>query len=271
MIADDEERARISAAVAPLRPHLSRTVVATDFDGVLAPIVPRPEDARALPGTAEVLAALAGRVARLAVVTGRPAGDVVSFGGFDDVPGLVVLGHYGLERWEDGRLQSPATHAGVDRARVRAHELAAGRPGVSVEDKGHSVALHTRRAPDPAGALAELTPLVAAVADETSLQVTPGRFVLELRPPGVDKGMAVRTLVDEASASAVVYAGDDLGDLPAVAAVRELGADGVTGFVVCADADETPAELRDQADLVVAGPHGVLMAFEALVEDHGPS
>lgn len=250
-------RDAVHAALAPLEGRLGELLVALDFDGVLAPIVPRPGDARALPGTADVLAAVASRGARVAVVTGRPAADAVRFGDLAGVPGLVVLGHYGLQRWESGRLATPTPHPGVAAARQQAVELARQRPGVVVEDKDHSVALHTRRAPDPAASLAELRGPVGALAAETGLQVTPGRFVLELRPIGVDKGGALRALVAETGVSAVLYAGDDLGDLPAVAAVRELAATGVTGLVVCSDAEEAAAELREAADIVVPGPAGV--------------
>jgi trehalose 6-phosphate phosphatase len=238
--------------------RLDRTLVAVDFDGVLSPIVPDPARAVALPGTADVLSAVAARVARVAVVTGRPAADAVRLGSLADVPGLVVLGHYGLQRWSAGTLTTPGSDDGVELARRRVAELAAARPGVTVEDKHHSVALHTRSAPDPAAALAELRPHADAVAAEAGLQVTPGRFVLELRPVGVDKGVAIRSLVAETGATAVLYAGDDLGDLPAVAAVRELSSSGdVEGLVVCSDAEEASAELRAAADIVVPGPPGV--------------
>ncbi|PZF85256.1 trehalose-phosphatase [Jiangella anatolica] len=237
--------------------RLDRTLVALDFDGVLSPIVSSPDAAVALPGTADVLTAVAGRVARVAVVTGRPAADAVRLGSLADVPGLVVLGHYGLQRWSGGELTTPGADDGVDLARRRVAELAAVRPGVAVEDKHHSVALHTRSAPDPAAALAELRPHADAVAAEAGLQVTPGRFVLELRPAGVDKGLAIRALVAETGATAVLYAGDDLGDLPAVAAVRELSSSGLVGLVVCSDAEEASAELRAAADIVVPGPPGV--------------
>ncbi|PSL02525.1 trehalose 6-phosphatase [Haloactinopolyspora alba] len=251
------EPAEIRAALEPLEGRLVDTVVALDFDGVLAPIVERPEDATALPGTTATLRSLVERVAQIAVVTGRPATDAVRLGALDTVPGVVVLGHYGLQRWDAGRLDSPDLEVGVPIVRERAFELAATRPGVYVEDKGHSVALHTRNAADPGGVLEDLRPHAEALAAENGLQLTPGRFVLELRPAGVDKGAALRSLVEQTGATAVLYAGDDLGDLPAVTAVRELAASGVIGLVVCADAEEASAELRTAADLVVDGPAGV--------------
>ncbi|NDL58175.1 trehalose-phosphatase [Phytoactinopolyspora mesophila] len=248
-----------------LRPRLAQTLLALDFDGVLAPIVERPQDARALPGTAELLTQISPRVAQVAIVTGRPASDAVQLGGLADVPGLVVCGHYGLERWMGGRLETPSSDSAVDEARVRVAELVAQRPGTAIEDKGHSVAVHTRRAPDPAASLEDLRPLVSAIAEDTGLQVTPGRFVLELRPRGADKGVAVRQLAAEAGAAAVVYGGDDLGDLPAIEAVRALEADGMLGVIICSDGTEVATELREAADLVVPGPEGVQRALRSLL------
>src|SRR5512147_1499375 len=78
-------------------------VVGLDFDGTLAPIVADPEQARAHPEAVSALAALAPKVASVAVITGRPAGVAVRHAGFAGVPGLehlTVLGHYGAERWD---------------------------------------------------------------------------------------------------------------------------------------------------------------------------
>ena len=82
----------------------SHALVAADFDGTLAPIVARPQDARPHPGAVAALTALAGAVGTVAVITGRPAADAVALGGLGAVPGLVVIGHYGWQRWQDGEL-----------------------------------------------------------------------------------------------------------------------------------------------------------------------
>lgn len=93
----------------------------------------------------------------------------------------------------------------------------------------------------------------------------PGRLVLELRPPGMDKGVALLEYVREIGASAVLYAGDDLGDLPAFAAVDKLRSDGVPGLLVCSGSDEV-TELRERADVVVDGPEGVVRLLRALAD-----
>lgn len=93
-------------------------------------------------------------------------------------------------------------------------------------------------------------------------------MVLELRPPGMDKGVALLEHVRETGAGAVLYAGDDLGDLPAFAAVEKLRADGVPGLLVCSGSAEVGA-LAERADLVVDGPAGVVELLRALAAQLG--
>ncbi|MFE2299476.1 trehalose-phosphatase [Streptomyces sp. NPDC059445] len=249
----------------------ARTVVALDFDGTLAPIVPDPDRARAHPDAVPALAALAPKVASVAVVTGRPAGVAVRHGGFAGVPGLehlVVLGHYGAERWDavSGTVTAPAPHPGV--AAVRAElpgflDAIGAWQGTWIEEKGRAVAVHTRRAADPQAAFEALREPLGELAARHGLIVEPGRMVLELRPPGMDKGVALLEYVREVGAEAVLYAGDDLGDLPAFGAVDKLRSDGVPGLLVCSGSSEV-AELAERADLVVDGPAGVVRILAAL-------
>lgn len=266
-------------------------LVAADYDGTLAPIVADPAQAAPFPGAVEALAAVARRVGTAAVLTGRPAATAVALGGLDAVPGLIVLGHYGLERWEGGRVAAPPPHPGLDLVRKRLPELlaaAAGRTaevrGTAVEDKGRAVAVHTRRAAGPQAALDALAEPLAALAAAAGLAVEPGRFVVELRPSGMDKGAALAALVRERGARSLLYAGDDLGDLAAFSAVARLrdaggssgaaagGAGGapVPGLAVCSGSSEV-AELAARADLVVDGPAGMTALLSSLAEAVGPA
>ncbi|MFB6819058.1 trehalose-phosphatase [Streptomyces sp. NPDC056347] len=260
-------------ALAAILARPGRAVVALDFDGTLADIVPDPEQARAHPGAVPALAALAPKVASVAVITGRPAGVAVRHGGFAGVPGLdhlVVLGHYGAERWDavTGTVHAPAPHPGI--ATVRAElpgvlDRSGSWHGTWVEEKGRAIAVHTRRAADPQGAFEALVQPLGELAARHGLIVEPGRLVLELRPPGVDKGVALTEYVRETGAGSVLYAGDDLGDLAAFAAVEKLRADAVPGLLVCSGSTEVP-ELSDRADLRLDGPEGVVTFLGRLAE-----
>lgn len=241
-----------------------RSLVALDYDGTLAPIVARPDEAVAQPGAVEALTQLAAHVGRVALVTGRPADLVVALGGFDRVPGLMVLGQYGVQRWQTGSLEQEAPLPGLVLAREALGALVVG-DGLEVEDKGHSLVVHTRQAADPSGALARLVGPIGQLAEEAGLEFHTGRLVLELRPPGHDKGSALLTLMDDVSA--VLYVGDDRGDLAAFDAVDRLRDKGTAGLLVCSDSDEGPDELRDRADLIVAGPPGVVQLLEDLAAE----
>ncbi|WP_019607873.1 trehalose-phosphatase [Nocardiopsis sp. CNS-639] len=236
-----------------------RALAAFDFDGTLAPIVADPRTSTPYPGIVDVLADLAGLLGSVAVVTGRPAETAVRLGGLDRVPGITVLGHYGAERWEGGRVAAAPAPPGVAVVREELPGLLddLGAPeGTWIEDKGRSLAVHTRRTADPDGALALLTPSLSELARRSDLQVEPGRMVVELRPQGVDKGAALTALVAETGPRAVLYAGDDLGDLPAFDAVVGLRSQGVEGLNVCSSSDEVTA-VAEAADLVVPGPAGL--------------
>ncbi|GAA2913664.1 trehalose-phosphatase [Streptosporangium fragile] len=234
-------------------------VIGLDFDGTLSPIVPDPAAARIHPDGPAVLARLGELVGAVVIVTGRPAATAVEYGSLAGVPGLVVLGHYGLERWEAGSLTAPPVHPGLERVKAGLPPLVAGLDGVRIEDKERAVAVHTRQAADPQATLDALREPVAALAAEAGLAVEPGKFVLELRPPGMDKGMALSAFLRERAARSVLFAGDDLGDLAAFAAVRASGLPGVTVF-------SGSSELDVEADLVVDGPPGVLGLLASIAD-----
>ncbi len=237
-----------------------RALIGLDFDGTLSPIVADPRDARAQPGAVAALRALAPRVGTLAIITGRPAATAVEYGGLADVPGLIVLGHYGFERWSGGQVAARPTPPGVAAAREQLPGIlvtAGAPPGTWIEDKGHAVAVHTRRTADPDAALRLLRPPLERLAEAEDLLAQPGRMVIELRPRGMDKGAALKALISERASRVVLFGGDDLGDLPAFRALGELRGQGIPGVAVCSGSAEV-TELASAADLVVDGPDGVV-------------
>jgi trehalose 6-phosphate phosphatase len=262
-----------AAALAAIAGDPGRALIALDFDGTLAPIVSEPSAARPQPGALSALQRLATAVGTLAIVTGRPASVAVELGGLAGIPGLIVIGHYGWERWEDGELTSPPPPPQVARARERlpgALAEAAAPDGTWVEDKNHALVVHTRRTADPEAALALLAEPLADFADQTGLDSKPGRLVIELRVRGVDKGTAITTLAAERDPAAVLFAGDDLGDIPAFEAVHALRDTGRAGVAVCSASGEVTA-LAAHADLVVDGPAGITALLVRLADAVQPS
>jgi trehalose 6-phosphate phosphatase len=254
------------AGLAALVRTPSRALIALDFDGTLSPIVDDPAAARAHPDAVPALRRLAPLAGTVAVITGRAAPAAVELGGLDQVPGLIVLGQYGRQRWESGTLTSPPVPPGVETARQQLPGVlaAAGSPaGVWTEDKGDALAVHTRRAAAPQQAMDRLRGPLADLAEQAGLAVEPGRMVIELRPPGSDKGQTLKTLAGARSAAAVLYCGDDLGDVPAFRAVAELRGEGTPGLAVCSGSTEVTS-LTELSDLVVDGPDGVVELLNAL-------
>ncbi len=233
-----------------------------DFDGTLAPIVDVPAEARPLPGSAAVLARLAARYRRVAVISGRPVAFLSQQLGAEAGP-VELIGLYGLERVVGGhRLPpDPAVARWQSVIAAAAERAEATAPvGVRVEPKGLAVTLHFRAAPEAETWAADVA---AAEATRSGLEAQPGKMSWELRPPvPTDKG----TVVDELAAglAAVCFAGDDNGDLPAFEALRRLAAGGVATLAVAVAGPETPAAVLSAADIAVDGPPDLLALLERL-------
>jgi trehalose 6-phosphate phosphatase len=253
-------------------------VVGLDFDGTLAPIVEDPDEAHIHPDAAEVLVDLAAQVRAVAVITGRPARQALALGGLEEVGNaigdsgreLFVLGQYGNERWTstNRRVISPKPPRGLASfMRELPRLLRRADAGEAwIEEKGLAVAVHTRRLENPGAAFDRLLPILADAAKSHDLDVEPGRWVVEVRAHGMHKGAAVRRLTDELGAKAFVFCGDDLGDVEAFKAIEELRGKGFPSLLVCSASDEQNA-LAEMADVVVAGPEGVLGLLRELTAD----
>lgn len=244
------------------------TLLASDVDGTLSPIVADPTRAAVSERARRALAGLDGRVGTLAVITGRPVAraremvDIDRRGGLDH---LVMLGLYGVERYDvgTGQLQVPEPPAVMGQARHRLQEAVdravAADPamaGTMVEDKGSAVVLHTRRAVEHDRALALLGPVARDLAEELGLALEEGRDVVELKAWQTTKGDALRRLIAERMPSVLLMCGDDLGDLPAMAVVEEWIGEGRPGARVVSWSAEQPRVARS-ADVLCDGPEGV--------------
>ena len=152
--------------------------------------------------------------------------------------------------------------AAVQESARRAEQLADRLPGLIIENKRLMVAIHYRKAADPAATLQGLDEEIVAPAREAGLAIASGHFVFEVRPPlPVDKGTAAAELLDARpeDVTALVF-GDDLTDTTGFAAVHEWAARAPERLAcaVAALTEETPATVRETSDVLVAATPGVL-------------
>jgi trehalose 6-phosphate phosphatase len=253
----------LPAVLGPLVAAPERSAFFVDFDGSLAPIVDDPSRARALPAASAALTRLVARLARVAVVSGRPVGFLADRLHVED---LTLVGLYGLERdTGDRRWIDPRAVPWTSAIEAAAVALDTRLPGVHVERKGDlAVTVHWRTTPERG---AEAVRVATEVSDQYRLAAPlHGRMAIELRPPiNVDKGTAVEGLVDGLDAAA--FAGDDAGDLPAFSALARLRSGGVLTAAVAIGvrSREAPGAVLD-ADVVVDGPAGLAALMDALAD-----
>jgi len=160
----------------------------------------------------------------MAIVSGRSIDDIIRILG--DVPWWLA-GSHGLEiRGGDGIIHHQLRSSGIERARAALHVFAGRDDRLIMEDKPLSVAIHYRLAPERRNEVLTAARMIAA---DTGLDLQPGKMVIELRPPGLDKGSAIRQFLKEPAMhhARPVFVGDDETDEHGFRAVAENGGFGV--------------------------------------------
>jgi trehalose 6-phosphate phosphatase len=194
------------------------TLVVLDFDGTLAPIVADRRRAT-LSARSRVLLTRLARLYPVAVLSGRAAQDVAERLGGAEV--RWVVGSHGAE-WLGERRDQPAWRGLVGSWRATLAGRLQGLPGVELEVKPHSLAVHYRHSADRRAASARIR---RAVEDLPGVTLVPGKAVVNLVPEGAgDKGTALRRLVEVASAERVLFVGDDVTDEAAFGAALDVPA-----------------------------------------------
>jgi trehalose 6-phosphate phosphatase len=223
-----------------------RAALFLDIDGVLAPIVPRPEDARVPDETRAELRRLNERYGLVSCITGRAVEDAMRVVG---VPELVYVGNHGIELGPDAAIWADRLAGFLDRLEWP-----------RIEEKDLSVSLHYRGLPDEDAARRELEE-IAAQARESGFVARFGRKVLEILPPWqTNKGTAVRQLIETRAVRKALYAGDDTTDVDGF-----RGLDGLEVAVrIAVLSREGPTALYDAADLTVDGPGAFLQVLRRL-------
>ena len=202
-----------------------------------------------------MLSALRQALPVVAIVSGRPREDVERLLAVD---GVEVFGLYGLE---GRRADVEATRDAL----AVVEKAAADVEGAWVEDKGLSLAVHYRGAPDPDTAHRALSGRLERIALRRGLLLFPGKMVIELAPratPG--KGAVILREAGERGLAACLYAGDDEADVGAFAALDELARRGLTTVKVAVGSEEAPPGLIEAADVVVARPDDLVALLRSL-------
>jgi trehalose 6-phosphate phosphatase len=261
----------LADSLRPLTEAPERAALLCDIDGTLAPIVRRAEDAHVREEVSLLLARLARRYLCVACVSGRSAAEARRLVG---VGGIAYVGSHGAERLDPGAKKPTLIPAFASwEGRVKRFVAERDTPElrllrVRIEDKGPIAALHWRGVPDEDAALTRLEG-IAQEAETAGLATHWGRKVLEIRPPvPVDKGRAVRDLVEQSAARTALFGGDDVTDLDAFEALDALEAEGTLAAAVRVGvrSEEGPAAIVERADLVVDGTGGFARVLAVLAE-----
>jgi trehalose 6-phosphate phosphatase len=232
-----------------LRTDLQKTAILLDVDGTILDIAPTPREVFASHGLRDTLERLWRRTGgALAFVSGRPVDELDRI--FSPLQ-LPAIGGHGAElRLVAGapaeRSRIPFLDADVKR---KFAAIAEALPGIILEDKGYSLALHYRLAPDKERVVREAAARICAALGSASIELLPGKLVVEIKQTGVTKATAVRELMTYPPfvGRRPVFIGDDVTDQSVFAIVPDfsgisigVGAD-VSGVDFCF---ERPAEVR---------------------------
>ena len=235
--------------------NTGRVGLFSDFDGTLTPLVDDPRNTVLSQAMRQTLRDLSEKLALVAVVSGRDVRSLREMIGLEDV---TYVGNHGLEEWKPGgaheeyEVQVPDGISEEVELRVRRIGIS----GLSVEDKGLSVAVHYRNVLDPTAAHAEVSQMLRSMATTHGLRIRKGKMVLEIGPEAdVNKGTAVRRLTREFELTGAVFLGDDVTDCDAFDALHELICrQGLQGAAVAVVDDETPETVLRKADYCLSGP-----------------
>lgn len=245
-----------------------QTAIFTDIDGTLAPIVPTPDMAEVPEDLRWLLRKLHERFLIVAGISGRATSDALGLVGIE---GLVYHGNHGFEILRDGEAEvvpeaAPYAEA-IKELERRAHEEL--EPlGAFVEDKRITASIHYRNVSPEAGK--RCVEFVKSEGERLGLRVTVGRGVVEARPPvEVNKGTAVRHLVEEYRPQRAMFLGDDTTDLDAFRALQALREEGALREIlrVGVASAEGPPGITAESDLAVDGVEGVTKALRELLAE----
>jgi trehalose 6-phosphate phosphatase len=221
-----EDEASPDAVPVPrsLVPHFSECAILLDIDGTLLDLAPTPREVWVPPGLAKTLSRLLVRTSgALALVSGRSLNDIDLIFAPEEFP---AVGGHGAEMRISTDSEAVATHAPpMDKElKRRLAAIAKLSPGILLEDKGYSLALHYRLAPHAEKAIYEAVSLIRADLPSAPIEILPGKCVCEIKHSGFTKATGVRELMthDPFKGRRPIFIGDDVTDETVFAIMPEL-------------------------------------------------
>ena len=205
-------------------PAFGELAVLLDIDGTLLDLAPTPREVWVPPGLAETLKGLLERTSgALALVSGRSLNDIDLIFAPEQFP---AVGGHGAEMRLSTDSEAVATHAPpMDKElKRRLAAIAKLSPGILLEDKGYSLALHYRLAPHAEKAIYEAVSLIRADLPNAPIEVLPGKSVCEIKHSGFNKASGVRELMlhEPFKGRRPIFIGDDVTDETVFAIMPEL-------------------------------------------------
>ncbi|MGA9088472.1 MAG: trehalose-phosphatase [Bradyrhizobium sp.] len=246
-----------------LAQRLGECAILLDIDGTLLDLAPTPREVWVPPGLAETLSRLRDRTSgALALVSGRSLNDIDLIFAPEQFP---AVGGHGAEMRISTDSEAVATHAPpMDKElKRRLAAIAKLSPGILLEDKGYSLALHYRLAPHAEKAIYEAVSLIRADLPNAPIEVLPGKCVCEIKQSGFDKATGVRELMthEPFRGRRPFFIGDDVTDESVFAMMPDLGglafsvgrrAQGVTGYF------DEPRDVRAWLASLINGEAGAI-------------
>src|SRR3984893_18307036 len=213
-------------------PHLDQCAILLDIDGTLLDLAPTPREVWVPPGLAKTLNRLLERTSgALALVSGRSLNDIDLIFAPEQFP---AVGGHGAEMRISGDSEAVATHAPpMDKElKRRLGAIAKLSPGILLEDKGYSLALHYRLAPHAEQAIYAAVSLIRAELPDAPIEVMPGKCVCEIKPSGFNKASGVIELMSHEPfrGRRPIFIGDDVTDESVFAIMPGFGG---LAFSVC--------------------------------------
>jgi trehalose 6-phosphate phosphatase len=264
MSPEDDEAPDAVPVPSSLVPHLSETAVLLDIDGTLLDLAPTPREVWVPPGLAKTLHRLHERTnGALALVSGRSINDIDLIFAPDQFP---AVGGHGAEMRIEADSELVAAHAPPMDKELKRRLAAIARlsPGILLEDKGYSLALHYRLAPHAEKAIYAAVSLIRADLPNAPIEVLPGKLVCEIKHSGFTKASGVMELMrhEPFKGRRPFFIGDDVTDESVFAIMPDIGglafsvgrrARGVAGhFDAPSDVREFLAHLLDDEREIIS-------------------